>query len=159
MFLTPSLIRRRCCARARRVGYRNRLISLVTLTIMTRDYSFEAWKDEKSIDLVCEKLLDNANMDIEISSYPLAFVFTFFVIGSDINVVFRCSEIECFELRKQSSNEAMFVVLETNVYRTMSKVSEREIWSVSIQPEAQIDIECNNFEWSVEQMTESERNI
>jgi hypothetical protein len=126
---------------------------------MTREYSFEAWKDEKSIDLVCEKLLDNANMDMDISSYPLAFTFTFFVIGSDIKVTFRCSEIESFELRKQSSDEAMFVVLETNVHRTMSKVSEREIWNISIQPEAQIDIECNNFEWSVKQMTELERNM
>lgn len=125
---------------------------------MTREYSFSAWKDEQSIDLVCEKLLDNADMDMDIVSYPLSFTFTFFVIGSDIKVILRCSGIEYFELRKESDDEAMFVVLETHVRRTLSKVSKQEIWSISTLPDAQINLDCNKLEWSIEQMTESERN-
>ena len=117
------------------------------------DYSYQYWKEEKSIDLVCDKLLDNADMNIEFSSYPLSVKLTFFIIGSDIKIIFSCKNIELLKLDKESDDEALFVILETHV------VCKNKKWEITLFPNPEITIHCNKFNWSIGKMTESERNM
>jgi hypothetical protein len=120
---------------------------------MKYDLPYEEWKKEKDVNLVCEKLLDNANMDIEIVSYPFAINLVFFVIGSDIKVTFYCKEIKQFCLSKSVEDEAMFAVFEVHVK------NNTDITKIKVLPEAELEIQCAKFNWKLEQMTESERNM
>ena len=120
---------------------------------MSKELLFEEWEKEKDINLICSNLLDNANLDIKYHSYPFGIELIFYVIGTEIKVVFTCKEIELFSIEKSSNEEPMFTVLETKIKHKNSS------WEISILPEAQINIKCHAFNWAVLQMTESEKRM
>ena len=120
---------------------------------MSADYSYQKWEKERNIGLVCDKLLDNADLEIQIQSYPLSINFTFYVVGSDIKVKFICEKIERFEINKDYDEESMFVVLETHV---LNKINYS--WEVKILPTPEVHVICRKFSWSIEKLTESEKN-
>ena len=92
-------------------------------------------------------------MDLNINSYPLSLELSFFVIGSDIKIVFLCKEIESFSIQKEPDEEAMFTVLETKIEHIEGS------WKILIFPVAEIEIKCNSFNWSIVQMSDSERRM
>ena len=71
--------------------------------------------EERNIVLVCDKLLDNADLDIQILSYPLSVNLIFYVVGSDIKVKFICEKIARIEINRDYDEESIFVVLETHL--------------------------------------------
>ena len=103
---------------------------------MNRDFSFCEWEKEKDVNHVCSSLLDNANMEIRVSSYPFGVELLFFVIGSDIKIIFTCKEIGLFSIEKMPDEDSMFTVLEVSVERI------KNYWKISILPEANVKIEC-----------------
>ena len=121
-----------------------------------KDFSFESWQNEKDIQFVCERLLDNADMDIEILSCPLSVKLTFFVVGSDIKVIMICTKIRSFSLDKEATDEALYVVLETHVSKITHDGNDAPFWEILVLPKAKFKITCEELNWSIERITESE---
>ena len=121
---------------------------------MDKDFSFETWKEANEIAEVCAQLLDNADLEIEINSFPIEIKLVFFVVGSDIKVVVQCRRVKNLQILKDPEEEPRFTVLETSITNP-----EAGQWNVSIKPVAMIDISCEELEWKIEKMTEAERNI
>jgi hypothetical protein len=108
-------------------------------------------------------------MDMEIGSSPLTVELTFFVIGSDIKIIFRCAEIIRFDLIKEFDDLPFYLVLEVCVNQP-KKVREPNLsdsefsmleheefaWDVVILPEAQLNIKCLKFDWWLEKATDEE---
>jgi hypothetical protein len=132
-------------------------------------YNYENWKDETNLSKVCLSLLDNADMDMEIQSSPLSITLTFFVVGSNIKVVFCCSDITKLHLLKEFDDRPLHLVLEVNVKKPKKtrdpSLSDGEFsilnhkdysWSIEVLPVAQIEIECLLFNWQLEMASEKE---
>lgn len=137
--------------------------------VIAIDCSFKAWEGTTDLDLVCAKLLDNANMDVNFTDYPFAIALVFYVIGSDIKVRFICSEIEGLSLEKDWNDGPLYVALEANVKSSkLTRDPEQPdhefscsdhseyLWEISVLPEANLNIKCLSFDWSLEKITDEE---
>ncbi len=113
---------------------------------------FEEWKNEDGLGLVCQKLLDNADMDYSFNNCPLGVEFVFYVVGSDIKVLFSCSEITKLEIEKEHDGAPFHLVLEVNVRE------ENGVFYIQIMPKFNLSLECKNFSWSIEKFPENERS-
>mgnify|MGYP001243323666 CR=1 FL=1 len=112
---------------------------------------FEDWKNESDLGLVCKKLLDNADMDYSFSNCPLSLEIVFYVVGSDIKVLFSCSEISKLNIEKEHDDVPIHLVLEVNVWE------ENESFHIQIMPEFNLELECKIFNWSIKEFSEQER--
>ncbi|KZN29702.1 hypothetical protein N474_21360 [Pseudoalteromonas luteoviolacea CPMOR-2] len=133
------------------------------------EYSYKNWKNNSDLNLVCEKLLDNANVDIIFTNFPFSVSLIFFVIGSDIKVTFICSEIESFHLDKGWDDSPLYVVLETNVkapkknrhlnqpdHEFSCMEHDGYLWEINVMPDVNLNIKCLSFEWRIDRVTEKE---
>jgi hypothetical protein len=111
---------------------------------------FEDWKNESDLALVCKKLLDNADMDYSFGNCPLSIDFVFYVVGSDIKVLFSCSEISKLYIEKEHDDVPIHLVLEVNVRK------ENETFYIQIMPEFNLELECKSFSWSIKEFSEEE---
>lgn len=111
------------------------------------------WKTETSLNRVCAQLLDNADMDYEFINDPLSLKFIFYVIGSDIKVIFECKSITEFSLKQESDDSPLYVVLDVSVkIDVASKIHE-----IQIAPDPEIIVKCKDFSWYLAEFDKSER--
>ena len=113
---------------------------------------FDDWKNENDIARVCNELLDNADMDYSFKNCPLSIEFTFFVVGSDIKVKFKCGGISKLNIEKEFDDLPLHLVLETNVQERNGG------FRINMLPEFIVDLECTAFDWSIEEFSSKERS-
>ncbi len=135
---------------------------------MENDYSLTKWAQETSIHVVCERLLDNADMDIKIEEYPFSVQLTFYIVGTILKVIFDCNDIELFSVKKEWDENVHFIILEayitepkkplpSDVTNSRSFDSKDYLWKISL-PGVAMEVECLRFKWRIEEMTAEEIN-
>jgi hypothetical protein len=134
---------------------------------MKNDFAFDKWSQETDIHEVCKHLLDNADLAINLESNPFSLQLTFYVVGTILKVIFYCGGIELFRLKKDWDDCPLFLVLDTtvtepqkqlelNISSSSSFDTKEYLWKIFIHPRPLIQIECLQFKWRVEQMSEEE---
>lgn len=117
---------------------------------------YEDWKKEKDLKKVCDSLLDNADMDYSINNCPLSIDMTFYVVGSNIKVIFKCNEIASLNIQKEHDDVPIHLVLEVNVTKKIDP-DAGELFCIQVMPEMNIDVACKDFSWHLEEFTEIEQ--
>jgi hypothetical protein len=116
------------------------------------------------LGLVCKKLLDNADMDVNYSNFPDSVELIFYIISSDIKVSFVCSGIEMFSIEQNWDQDALYVVLECEVNPPQiildveknggsfisSKERKKHMWEILIQGGVCLHLKCIAFNWKLE---------
>lgn len=120
------------------------------------------------IEKICRTMLDNANLNVEFTNYPL----TFYVTGTYKKVIFDCSGIREFRFFRDAVDDLdgpEYVCLEVNVEEPNKQMPENRynfeyevvdktkyLWSIEILPDAHIKIKCLHFDWKVLNMMQEE---
>lgn len=108
-------------------------------------------------------------MDVNFTDHPFTIELVFYVIGSDIKVRFTCSEIQGLNLEKDWNDGPLYVTLEANV-KSPKLVRDPDqpdhkfwcidhseyLWEISVLPEANLNIKCLSFDWSLEKISDEE---
>ncbi|WP_431689043.1 hypothetical protein [Hahella sp. NBU794] len=126
---------------------------------------------------VCETLLDNADMRIDLSAFPKV-TLDILVYGTMEDkywkAVFECGQVVYMdaELDDDSSSNDLFVVLETRVKETTkSKVTpsvqhrmndlqdDDPVWEVHLYGGMSLTLITTKFDWKLVELAESEYNL
>lgn len=121
------------------------------------------------LDNICSEMLDNAELQIDLDSDRFSLLLTFYVIGSDKKIEFRCFDLKSFSIQKPASETPYFVVLETRVtpprqqLPTTLSAFELEIidpsphlWEVVIEGSVRISIKAMTFSWEAHTLSAEE---
>ena len=126
-----------------------------------------------SITEICNTMLDNADMELDLSSYPticLKFVVYGSVDDKFWEVIFECRETISLEIENDSdvTSDEWHTVLETDVVvkglssvpvSTASRVEGKDVdtvWSISVFGGLPISIICVKFDWKLIELTKEE---
>ena len=121
------------------------------------------------LDTICRTMLDNAEMNIEVTLYPFSVRLIFYVVGTDQKVIFNCLEIVSLHLDKDPQDNPLFTVLETNVIPPkkirptplsdfgFGLLDQTEYcWQIDLQPQVILQIKALTFHWQVQTITADE---
>ena len=116
----------------------------------------------------------DAGLFVEFTNFPFSVTLTFAVVGTDRKVIFLCSQIEEFTLKKGAFDEPEYLCFEVSVEPPKKErppdLSEFEfglkesndkkdfLWNIEVLPEAEIKVKCLEFEWKVLKMSQEEMN-
>lgn len=123
---------------------------------------------------VCKRMLDNANLSIDLSRYPhvvLKFIVQGSVDGKFWEVRFNCGQV--VDLNIKNDNEIgendLHLVLETSVackQRQETDAAHQErlfyqplnmtIWTVHVHGDMAVDLTCTEFAWSMTELSAAE---
>ncbi len=124
----------------------------------------------EDLQTICRSI--DGSLSIEFTNFPFTITLTFWIVGTDKKVIFSCSQIEEFTLKKEAFDEPEYLCFEVSVNPPKKKrptdLSDFEfglkeysdkndfLWSIEILPEAEIKIKCLEFEWMILKMSKEE---
>ncbi len=119
---------------------------------------------------ICNKMLDNADMKLDLSCYPSVSL-NFIIYGSVDEkfweVQFQCKET--IQLKLENENDVspndFYLVLDVNVVRkslndipkniklNINNPKLQEVWFINISGDLPIELTCCNFSWRLNELT------
>ena len=129
---------------------------------------------EYQIEDVCRRMLDNANLSVDLSRYPrvtLKFIVQGSVDGKFWEVRFNCDHVVDLYIRNDDNigKNDLHLVLETSVVckqkretdialqeRLFGKPLDMTIWLIHIYGHMALDLVCSEFSWSTTELSVAE---
>lgn len=120
---------------------------------------------------VCNKMLDNADMVLDLSSYPsisMSFIVHGSVDDSFWEVFFQCDETISLNIENDNDliTNDLHMVLEVNVLaKPLERLNEKIsvylnepkpelIWFINIYGDASLNLICGKFNWELKELSE-----